>query len=307
MMSGVKSLPARGSRRAPAEGQGIASSRLLPADEFLGAWDAIVLPDDVKSRLARQAVVTLQLRAAEIAFESVPLHGIVLLIGPPGTGKTTFSYGLADRVARTAASLGEFVFIEVDPHALMSSSHGRSQKAVEQLFSESIAAIAEEGPTVVLLDEVETLAVDRDLLSLEANPVDVHRAVDAVLTSVDRLARSHPQLMFIATSNVPDKVDRAFTSRADVVFPFPLPDQNAREHILTSAVEAVVAQFPGAKGLLANGSIQQAAAAAEGLDGRRLRKLVASAIAVRADAGANPNKVIGADLLAAVAAAEAER
>jgi AAA+ superfamily predicted ATPase len=280
---------------------------VLPDAEFAGAWDAIVLPDDMKHRLARQAATVLRLRAAGIPFESVPLHGITVLVGPPGTGKTTFSFGLADRVARTAASLGEFVFIEVDPHALMSSSHGRSQKAVEQLFNESIAATADQGPTIVLLDEVETIAADRDRLSLEANPFDVHRAVDAVLTSVDRLARHYPQLLFIATSNVPDVVDRAFMSRADVVCPFPLPDRGAREHILTSAVEAVAAQFPGAKGVLSDGSIRRAAAAAEGLDGRRLRKLVAAAVAVRAEAQADPNNLTGADFMAAVAAAEGDR
>jgi SpoVK/Ycf46/Vps4 family AAA+-type ATPase len=305
--TGAASLAVRASGRAPAEGLGIASSQLLPDAKFAAAWDAIILPDDMKHRLARQVATVLRMRAAGIPFENMPLHGIMLLIGPPGTGKTTFSYGLADRVATIAASLGQFVFIEVDPHALMSSSHGRSQKAVEQLFNESIAASADQGPTIVLLDEVETLAVDRDLLSLEANPVDVHRAVDAVLTSVDRLARRYPQLLFVATSNVPQKVDRAFMSRADVVFPFPLPDQAARVQILTSAVEAMVAEFPGAKGLLADGSVQRAAAEADGLDGRRLRKLVTAAVAVRAEAQADPNNLTGADLMAAVAAAEVDR
>ena len=75
----------------------------------------------------------------------------------------------------------------------MSSSHGRSQKAVERLFSETLAEAATQGPTIVLLDEVETLAADRGKLSLQANPIDVHRAVDAVLTSVDRLARESPE------------------------------------------------------------------------------------------------------------------
>jgi SpoVK/Ycf46/Vps4 family AAA+-type ATPase len=282
------------------EGLGVADSRGLPDPEFEAAWGAIVLPDDAKQRLARQAVATLKLRAAGVPFESLPLHGITLLVGPPGTGKTTLARGLADRVAAAAKSLGSFVFIEIDPHGLMSSAHGRSQKAVEQLFRESIGECAMHGPTIVLLDEVEKL-------SLESNPIDVHRAVDAVLTGVDRLAREYPNLLFIATSNVPDVVDEAFTSRADVVYLFPLPDVAARERILSSAVEAVAAKFPDARRVIDDGSVRQAAEAADGLDGRRLRKLVAAAIAMRADAHVDPNELTGADLLAAVAAAEVSR
>lgn len=293
-------------RRLP-EGTGVAHSRALPDPDFEAAWDSIILPDDAKHRLARQAAATLKLRAAGIPFESLPLHGITLLLGPPGTGKTTLAYGLADRVAAAAKSLGAFMFVETDPHGLMSSAHGRSQKAVEQLFSESIGECAMHGPTIVLLDEVETLAADRGSLSLESNPIDVHRAVDAVLTGVDRLARQYSSLLFIATSNVPDVVDAAFTSRADVIYAFPLPDVEAREQILRTTVEAVAVKFPGAQRVINDGSVRRAAEAADGLDGRRLRKLVSAATAMRVEAQVDPNELTGADLMAAVAASEAAR
>ena len=78
---------------------------------------------------------------------------------------------------------------------------GKTQRAVTDLFAQTIAEAAAAGPTIVLLDEVETLAVDRSKLSLEANPVDIHRATDAVLVQLDALADEYPNLLFLATSN----------------------------------------------------------------------------------------------------------
>ena len=68
--------------RQLAEGVGVATSRALPDPSFTAAWDAIVLPEDAKQRLARQAIATLKLRAAGVPFEALPLHGIILLLCP---------------------------------------------------------------------------------------------------------------------------------------------------------------------------------------------------------------------------------
>ena len=125
----------------------------------------------------------------------------------PGTGKTSLARGLASRTAQSFPK-HEFRYIEVEPHALASAALGKSQQAVCHLLGTVIAEEAATGPCIVLLDEVETLAADRSQMSLEANPVDVHRATDAVLAQLDQLAANHPQLLFVATSNFPG-VDRA--------------------------------------------------------------------------------------------------
>ena len=60
-------------------------------------------------------------------------------------------------------------FVEVDPHALTSSALGRSQQVVAKLFDQTLPELVMDGPALVLLDDIETLAVSRHRLNLEAN------------------------------------------------------------------------------------------------------------------------------------------
>src|ERR1035441_2419938 len=59
--------------------------------------------------------------------------------------------------------------IEIHPHGLMSAEHGQTQQAVSELLLEYLPDLASDGiPTVVLLDEVESMAVARSAASLSA-------------------------------------------------------------------------------------------------------------------------------------------
>jgi SpoVK/Ycf46/Vps4 family AAA+-type ATPase len=236
----------------------------------------------------------------------LPLHGIILLVGPPGTGKTSLARGLAHRVAKSFPTAG-FKLLEVEPHTLTSSAHGKTQRAVSDLFSQSIAETASSGPTIVLLDEVETLAADRTKLSLEANPVDVHRATDAVLVQLDILAERHPNLLFIATSNFPQAVDSAFTSRCDLVLQIPLPDRDACARILEDCLTGLARTYSPVASLIRSPNFARCAAECVGLDGRAIRKMVANALAASPQVAMNPGTVTIADLMAAAKSAKLNR
>jgi SpoVK/Ycf46/Vps4 family AAA+-type ATPase len=281
------------------EAQGVLDSRLLPDENFLALWDAIILDQEMKDRLLAQAILNFTLRP-HANRAKLPLHGIILLVGEPGTGKTSLARGLAARAAEAIANIGQFLYIEVEPHILASSALGKSQKAVTELLGTTIAEHAESQPLIVLLDEVETLAANRSKMSLEANPIDVHRATDAMLAQLDQLAARYPRLLFLATSNFPKAIDSAFLSRADLIVTVDLPGPEACRSILVNTVEAMAETFPKLQNIVKEPGFEKAAALCYGLDGRRIRKLVAAACTFRKETAIDPNQLTAADILRAV-------
>jgi pachytene checkpoint protein 2 len=281
--------------------QGVADIRALPDRDFHALWDAIVVPDELKEQLLAQAALNFTVRGT-VSRAVLPLHGVILLAGPPGTGKTSLAKGLASRTAELFAGsgdVGQFRFIDVDPHALSSGSLGKTQRAVTELFASTISEQTALGSAIVLLDEVETILVDRAKLSLQANPIDVHRATDAALVQLDRLAELHPNLLFVATSNFPQAIDEAFLSRADLIITVPPPDQKGRLAILRDTLSGMASAFAPLGALSRSAELASVAKAAEGLDGRAMRKLVAAACARDKNVALDPGRLTTPMLLSA--------
>lgn len=293
----------RGKGSGGVDAVGVLDSRMLPDQEFIAQWDAVIIDADQKDRLLAQAILNFTLRG-KVDRANLPLHGLIILHGPPGTGKTSLARGLAARTAEVVGKLGQFRFIEVEPHALTGAALGKSQRAVRDLLGQTVAEQAERGPLIVLLDEVETLAADRSRMSMDANPIDVHRATDAVLAQLDQLAANYPHLLFIATSNFTKAVDGAFLSRADLIETIGLPVADACRSILAAAVDELARAFPKTKHILTDSDFETAAKHCVGLDGRRIRKLVISACALRKSTALDPNNLTASDLVQAARQAQ---
>jgi AAA+ superfamily predicted ATPase len=200
--------------------------------------------------------------------------------------------------ALALAREGATTLVEINPHAFPSDMLGESQRNIMRLLQDTIPELAARRPhTVVLIDEVESFAVRRTSASFETNPVDVHRATDAVMLGIDAIARSLPAVLFVTTTNFIDAIDEAFLSRADLVMHFALPDADAIARILQLSLAELAVQWPSLKPLQdQKAEIETLARLCDGWNGRQVRKLVLAALAQRLEVAKDPGRLTFDDL-----------
>ena len=214
----------------------------LPDSQFDDDWTHIFVPDETKQRLLRYADRLVQARSSGSSTTQLGLRGILLLSGPPGTGKSSLGRGLANVWSRQHAELAALVVLNA--HTLPSGERGGSQRNVVSLFQHLDELAATGRRLFILCDEIESLATDRTSVNPGTNPLDSLYAVNALIEQLDQFVRRHANVLFVLTSNLPRFIDRAIGDRVDLEVIIPLPDADFRRLILADTLQAASASGP---------------------------------------------------------------
>ncbi len=144
----------------------------------------------------------------------------ILLYGVPGTGKTL--------LAKAVANESGVNFISVKGPSLISKYVGESERAIREVFK--IAKQA--SPTILFFDEIDSLVPRRGSSSTDAHVTE--RVISQFLTEMDGIEELKGVIVLAATNRL-DLVDPAIlrSSRFDILFELPKPDEKTREEIFT--------------------------------------------------------------------------
>lgn len=92
---------------------------------------------------------------------------------------------------------------------------------------------------IVLIDEIESIAISRHSGVMHGEAQDSLRATNALLTGFDRV-RAYPNVVFMCTSNMIDCLDEAFVDRCAIQIPFQPPSEESQYKILKASVLELV-------------------------------------------------------------------
>ncbi len=144
----------------------------------------------------------------------------VLLVGPPGCGKTMIAKAVA---AQTSAT-----FIRLVGSELAQKYIGEGGRMVRELF----ALAKEKSPAIIFLDEIDAIGAKR-LDSATSGDREVQRTLMQLLAEMDGFD-ALDDVKIIAATNRPDILDDALLrpGRFDRIVEIPIPDEEGREAIL---------------------------------------------------------------------------
>ena len=145
----------------------------------------------------------------------------ILLVGPPGTGKTM--------LAKAVAGEANVPFFSISGSDFVEMFVGMGASKVRELFSQA----KEKAPCIVFIDEIDAIGQKRSSGSAYGGNDEREQTLNQLLTEMDGFEGNNGVIILAAT-NRPEALDPALTrpGRFDRRVPVELPDLKGREAIL---------------------------------------------------------------------------
>ncbi len=144
----------------------------------------------------------------------------ILLVGPPGTGKTM--------LAKAVAGEANVPFFSISGSEFVEMFVGMGASKVRDLFKQA----KEKAPCIVFIDEIDAIGQKRNTSGMGGND-EREQTLNQLLTEMDGFA-GNTGVIILAATNRPESLDPALTrpGRFDRRVPVELPDLAGREAIL---------------------------------------------------------------------------
>ena len=144
----------------------------------------------------------------------------ILLVGPPGTGKTM--------LAKAVAGESQVPFFSISGSEFVEMFVGMGASKVRDLFSQA----KEKAPCIVFIDEIDAIGQKRNSGAYGGND-EREQTLNQLLTEMDGF-EGNTGVIILAATNRPESLDPALTrpGRFDRRVPVELPDLKGREEIL---------------------------------------------------------------------------
>ncbi|MBG46301.1 MAG: ATPase [Euryarchaeota archaeon] len=184
------------------------------------SWESVGGLTEIKDRLKESVEWPLTKPELFEHFGIKPPRGIVLF-GAPGTGKTLLAKAIANEAKAN--------FISIKGPELISKWVGESEKAIREIFKKA----KQSSPSIIFLDEFESIAGMRSSNSQSGGSDVANRVVNQLLASMDGV-ESLDEVIIVAATNRPEMIDPALlrSGRFERVLHVPPPDKPAREVIM---------------------------------------------------------------------------
>ncbi|WP_445476390.1 ATP-binding protein [Methanococcoides methylutens] len=178
--------------------------------------------------------------------------GKVLLVGPPGTGKTSVAKAMSERLS--------IPFVEVKLSMITDQYLGETAKNIDRVF-----ALAKRlSPCILFIDEFDFVAKTR----ASDEHAALKRAVNTLLKAIDEISLTNDGVLLIAATNHPRMLDSAAWRRFDEIMDFPLPDERMRKEILDIVTMEIEGEF----------NTKEIAPLTEGYSGSDLRMVIRESV-----------------------------